>query len=53
MRFDPSANVDPDAEIECPYCGSTETVQDHPKGTGLCRSQHYCESCQQPFERFG
>jgi len=37
---------------ECPFCGSTDTVRDHPKGSGLCRSMHYCEDCGSPFEKF-
>ncbi|MGM0605170.1 MAG: hypothetical protein ACQETB_05805 [Halobacteriota archaeon] len=56
MGSDPSTIPDGDdraADAACPYCGSTDTVLDHPKGTGLCRSQHFCRTCQQPFERFG
>ena len=36
----------------CPYCGSTDTERDHPKGPSLCRSMYYCNSCDQPFETF-
>ncbi|MFB6269623.1 MAG: 1,2-phenylacetyl-CoA epoxidase subunit PaaE [Halobacterium sp.] len=50
---DPSTTTTPDAPAECPYCGSTDTERDHPKGPGLCRSMHYCRDCEQPFERFG
>jgi len=51
---DPSTSTTADEEpAECPYCGSTETERDHPKGPGLCRSMHYCNSCEQPFEKFG
>ena len=39
-------------EVECPYCGSTETEREHPKGPALCRSMHFCHACEQPFERF-
>nr|WP_317987388.1 1,2-phenylacetyl-CoA epoxidase subunit PaaE [Haloprofundus halobius] len=54
MRFDPSTRGDgPETGVECPYCESTNTVRDHPKGPGLCRSMHYCEDCDQPFEQFG
>ena len=54
-RTDPSTTVgaDGDETAECPYCGSANTVRDHPKGPGLCRSMHYCEDCEEPFERFG
>ena len=37
---------------ECPYCGSTDTVRDHPKGPSLCRSMYYCNDCGSPFEKF-
>lgn len=51
---DPSTTTSDDEEAaECPYCGSTNTERDHPKGPGLCRSMHYCNDCDQPFEKFG
>ena len=37
---------------ECPYCGSTDTEREHPKGPSLCRSMYYCNACEQPFEAF-
>jgi transposase-like protein len=37
---------------ECPYCDSTNTEREHPKGPSLCRSMHYCHGCDQPFEKF-
>jgi hypothetical protein len=53
VRDDPSVQTaGPTAGAECPYCGSTDTVRDHPKGPALCRSMQYCENCQQPFEKF-
>jgi hypothetical protein len=54
--FDPSTETDTDGEhsgAACPYCGSVETVREHPKGPSLCRSMHYCNECEQPFEAFG
>lgn len=53
--LDPSTTTTGDDEgpAECPYCGSEDTEREHPKGPGLCRSMHYCNSCEQPFERFG
>ncbi|MFB6140041.1 MAG: 1,2-phenylacetyl-CoA epoxidase subunit PaaE [Halosimplex sp.] len=36
--------------VECPYCGSTDTEREHPKGPSLCRSMYYCDGCGQPFE---
>lgn len=55
-RPDPSTLGDEDRTgsdpAECPYCGSDETTRDHPKGPGLCRSMHFCENCEEPFEQF-
>jgi ring-1,2-phenylacetyl-CoA epoxidase subunit PaaD len=36
----------------CPYCGSTETVQDSAFGPTPCRDLRWCEACSQPFEAF-
>lgn len=55
-RPDPSTETDADGDvdpIECPYCGSSDTVREHPKGPSLCRSIHYCNACNEPFEAFG
>lgn len=52
-RLDPSVETSGDAVAECPYCGSDETQREHPKGPSLCRSMHYCNACDQPFEAFG
>lgn len=41
-----------DDPAPCPYCGSEETVRKNAFGSTLCRSIHYCRSCQQPFESF-
>ena len=37
----------------CPYCGGTDTEREHPKGPSLCRSIHYCNDCDEPFEAMG
>lgn len=37
---------------ECPYCRSTETELKNDFGSTLCRAIYYCNSCNQPFERF-
>lgn len=50
---DPSVTAgeaDDAGETRCPYCGSTDTERDHPKGPSLCRSLFYCRGCEQPFE---
>ena len=50
-RSDPSVETSGDDELaECPYCGSTNTDREHPKGPSLCRSMHFCHDCEQPFE---
>ena len=52
-RPDPSVETSgEDSGAQCPYCGSTETEREHPKGPSLCRSMHYCDDCEQPFEKF-
>ncbi|MCS7083295.1 MAG: phenylacetate-CoA oxygenase subunit PaaJ [Bacteroidetes bacterium] len=38
--------------VTCPYCGSKQTRLDSPFGPTLCRALYYCDSCQQPFEKF-
>jgi len=38
--------------MECPYCGSRNTVMRSPFGPTLCRSLHYCHNCSQAFEGF-
>ncbi len=43
------ALLDPAA---CPYCDSTNTSMRNSFGPTLCRSIHYCNNCQQPFEAF-
>ncbi|MFQ3318811.1 MAG: transposase-like protein [Natronomonas sp.] len=53
-RPDPSTeSSEEDGPAECPYCGSTNTEQEHPKGPSLCRSMHFCNDCGEPFEAFG
>jgi ring-1,2-phenylacetyl-CoA epoxidase subunit PaaD len=36
----------------CPFCGSSNTTLKSAFGPTLCRSLHYCNSCQQGFEGF-
>ncbi len=38
--------------VPCPYCDSTNTVMKSTFGSTLCRSIHYCNSCNQGFEQF-
>lgn len=39
-------------EAECPHCGSEDTILKNAFGPTACRAIHYCQACQQPFERF-
>ena len=38
--------------IECPFCGSANTVEKSEFGSTACKSIHFCESCRQPFDHF-
>ncbi|WP_330631259.1 PaaD-like zinc ribbon domain-containing protein [Halocatena halophila] len=48
---DPSVEAgDSSADARCPYCGSSDTDLEHPKGPSLCRSIYFCNVCAEPFE---
>jgi hypothetical protein len=51
--LDPSVDTEEDGPAECPYCGGSNTEREHPKGPSLCRSIHYCNDCEEPFEAMG
>lgn len=38
--------------VECPFCGSPNTVLENPFGPTLCRAVYYCNNCKNPIERF-
>lgn len=38
--------------VPCPYCDSLETVLQSEFGSTACKSQYYCNGCEQPFEHF-
>jgi ring-1,2-phenylacetyl-CoA epoxidase subunit PaaD len=38
--------------IECPFCGSSNTVEKSEFGSTACKSIHFCNSCHQPFDHF-
>lgn len=40
------------ATIECPFCGSSNTVEKSEFGSTACKSIHFCNSCHQPFDHF-
>jgi ring-1,2-phenylacetyl-CoA epoxidase subunit PaaD len=46
------APPDPSAAVECPNCGSFETVEVSRFGSTPCKAQWRCASCLEPFERF-
>ena len=38
--------------VECPRCGSTETVEVSRFGSTPCKAQWRCTDCLEPFDRF-
>lgn len=38
--------------IPCPFCDSFETELVSQFGSTACKSQYYCNDCEQPFEHF-
>ena len=42
----------PEAQAECPRCGSTDTVEVSRFGSTPCKAQWRCNSCLEPFDRF-
>lgn len=42
----------PHSPVECPYCGSRDTVLRSEFGSTACKAIHFCNSCQQPFDEF-
>jgi len=38
--------------ILCPFCNSADTRLTSVFGSTSCKSLHYCNACQQPFEHF-
>jgi ring-1,2-phenylacetyl-CoA epoxidase subunit PaaD len=39
-------------QASCPFCGSTDTVNENAFGPTPCRALYYCRSCKNPFEQF-
>jgi ring-1,2-phenylacetyl-CoA epoxidase subunit PaaD len=39
-------------KVTCPYCKSKDTKLTSQFGSTACKSQHFCNSCVQPFEYF-
>ena len=40
------------ATVECPLCGSTDTVEVSRFGSTPCKAQWRCNQCLEPFDRF-
>lgn len=38
--------------VECPQCGSTDTIEVSRFGSTPCKAQWRCKSCLEPFDRF-
>lgn len=36
--------------VNCPYCGSEDTILENLFGPTACRSLYHCSNCKQPFE---
>ena len=41
-----------DLPVECPRCGSRRTRMTAAFGATACKSLHYCDGCNEPFESF-
>ena len=41
-----------DEQVECPQCGSTQTVRISEFGSTACKALWRCESCREPFDYF-
>jgi ring-1,2-phenylacetyl-CoA epoxidase subunit PaaD len=39
-------------QAKCPFCGSTNTVNENAFGPTPCRALYYCNACRNPFEQF-
>jgi ring-1,2-phenylacetyl-CoA epoxidase subunit PaaD len=46
------APPNPLATVECPQCGSADTVEVSRFGATPCKAQWRCKSCLEPFDRF-
>jgi ring-1,2-phenylacetyl-CoA epoxidase subunit PaaD len=40
------------APVECPFCGSDDTVLRSQFGSTACKAIHFCNACSQPFDEF-
>ena len=42
----------PRQAVTCPHCGTENTYQQSEFGSTACKSLHYCQDCEEPFEHF-
>lgn len=49
---EPSSSLRGRDLVECPQCGSSETVEVSRFGSTPCKAQWRCKSCLEPFDRF-
>ncbi|NUT00398.1 MAG: phenylacetate-CoA oxygenase subunit PaaJ [Sphingomonas sp.] len=42
----------PEAQAQCPQCGSTDTIEVSRFGSTPCKAQWRCNACLEPFDRF-
>jgi ring-1,2-phenylacetyl-CoA epoxidase subunit PaaD len=42
----------PEAQAQCPQCGSTDTTEVSRFGSTPCKAQWRCNACHEPFDRF-
>jgi ring-1,2-phenylacetyl-CoA epoxidase subunit PaaD len=40
------------AAVQCPHCGSHDTVLQSEFGSTACKAIHVCSDCRQPFDEF-
>ncbi len=52
VQIDGVLSMDQVEKAVCPNCGSSNTELQSLFGSTLCRSIHFCNDCQQGFERF-
>lgn len=45
-------SLGPTRRIECPRCGSADTVELSRFGATACKSLRRCDACREPFEHF-
>lgn len=51
-KHDLIVDIDLLTHIECPVCGSINTILKSPFGSTACRAIHYCNDCKEAFEQF-